>query len=554
MNLTMGLKYAESLRFRGLFAMFDLLVKNGNIYDGTGAPPIEADIGVLDGRIAAVCKLPESSEEGASETIDASGLAVAPGFIDLHTHSDFSFLLDSTAQSKVTQGCTLELTGNCGFSYCAPLIDDARRFANDRLGLYGTDTDLGWEYFWQYHDKLDKAGSTVNLATQVGHGTVRSAVIGFEDRGPTPWELDRMKGLVADGLDDGALGFSTGLYYAPGSFARTEEVVALATEAAKRGKLYSTHMRDESDYSISLFGSVEESIAIGRLSGVKVQISHLKCVGPASWGKSHELLERIDRARAEGLDVAADQYPYTASSTSLSGGVFPSWALTGGREGLLAGLEAEDFWYRLEEDIEVNFQRRGGPDMIVIANFPSDRSLEGKSLAEIAKTRGFSPMATAIFLYQEAEATVIMHSLQEQDVQDIAGGRWVAVGSDGNSVSVEGVLSAGKPHPRSYGTFPRFLARYVRENKVVSLAEGIRKMTGLPASRMGLTHRGRIAPGMWADLAVFDPETVADTATFEAPHSYATGISHVVVNGVPVIKNGEFSGATPGRLLRKFDD
>ena len=363
-----------------------------------------------------------------------------------------------------------------------------------------------------------------------------------------------MKGLVADGLDDGAMGFSTGLFYAPGSYARTEEVVALATEAAKQGKLYSTHMRDESDYSISLFGSVEESIAVGRLSGVRVQISHLKCVGPASWGKGQELLDRIDRARTEGLDVAADQYPYTASSTSLSGGVFPSWALTGGRKGLLAGLEAEDFWDKLHGDIEVNFQRRGGPDMIVLANFAPDRTLEGKSLAEIAKIRGIDPMSTAIYLYQETEAMVIMHSLKETDVQEIASGRWVAVGSDGNSVSTEGVLSAGKPHPRSYGTFPRFLGRYVRENKVVSLAEAIRKMTELPASRLGLTHRGRIAPGMWADLAIFDPETVADTATFESPHSYATGICHVVVNGVPVIKEGEFSGATPGRLLRKFDD
>ena len=530
--------------------MFDLLVKNGNIYDGTGAPGFEADIGVLDGRIVANGKLPET----AAETIDATGLVVATGFIDLHTHSDFSFLLDPTALSKVTQGCTLELTGNCGFSYCAPLIDEARRFANDRLGLYSTDTDIGWESFGEYHDRLDKAGSTVNLATQVGHGTIRAAVIGFEDRGPTPWELDRMKGLVADALDEGAMGFSTGLYYAPGSYARTEEVVALAGEAARRGKLYSTHMRDESDYSIRLFGSVEESIAIGRLSGVRVQISHLKCVGPATWGRSQDLLERIDRARAEGLDVAADQYPYTASSTSLSGGVFPSWALTGGRDGLLSGLEAEDFWDRLRSDIEVNFQRRGGPDMIVIANYPPDRSLEGKSLAEIAKTRGIDPTDTAIYLYQEAEATVIMHSLQEQDVQHIAGGRWVAVGSDGNSISAEGVLSAGKPHPRSYGTFPRFLARYVREKKVVSLAEAIRKMTWLPASRLGLTHRGRIAPGMWADLAIFDPELVTDTATFESPHSYATGIPHVVVNGVPVIKNGEFSGATPGKLLRQFDE
>lgn len=530
--------------------MYDLIVKNGAIYDGTGAPPYTADVGVSAGRIAAIGAL----EETAAETIDATGLAVSPGFIDLHTHSDFSFLLDPKAQSKITQGCTFELTGNCGFSYCAPLVGDARRFADERLGLYGSEGNLGWEYFSQYHDKLEQAGSTLNLATQVGHGTVRAAVIGFDDRGPTPWELERMQELVADGLDAGALGFSTGLYYAPGSYARTDEVVALAREAAKRGKLYSTHMRDESDYSISLFGSVEESIAIGRLSGVRVQISHLKCVGPASWGRSHDLLERIESGRSQGIDVAADQYPYTASSTSLSGGVFPRWALAGGREAAIAGLEAEDFRQKLHDDIQDNFHRRGGADQIVVANFPANPEFEGLSLAEIAKIWAIDTMDTAIRLYHQGDPSVVMHSLQEEDVESIAAGRWVAVGSDGSSLSVEGVLSAGKPHPRSYGTFPRFLARYVRDNQVVSLEEAIRKMTWLPASRLGLTHRGRIAPGMWADLVVFNPATVADTATFQAPHSYAIGIPNVVVNGISVVKDGLSTGATPGKLLRGFGD
>ena len=534
--------------------MYDLLIKNGAIYDGTGAPGYQADIGVLEGRIVAIGKL----EEDSVETIEAAGLAVSPGFIDLHTHSDFSFLLDPGAQSKVTQGCTLELTGNCGFSYCAPLLGEARKFAQDRLGLYGSasssETPIGWDYFWQYHDNLRLAGSTVNLASQVGHGTVRAAAMGLEDRGPTPWELDRMKELVGDALDQGAMGFSTGLYYAPGSFARTEEVVALAAEAAKRGKLYSTHMRDESDYSISLFGSVEESIAIARLSGVKLQISHLKCVGPASWGRTHDLLERIEKARDDGIDVAADQYPYTASSTSLSGGLFPRWALAGGRDSLLAGLEAEDFWAKLHDDIAANFQRRGGPDMVVVGNFPADTSLEGQSLEDIAKSRGFDPVDTAIHLYQQGEATVIMHSLKEEDVAAIAGSPWVAVGSDGNSLSVEGVLSTGKPHPRSYGTFPRFLSRYVRESQVLSLPEAIRKMTLLPALRLGLTQRGRIAPGMWADLVVFNPDTVADIATFQDPHRYSVGISHVAVNGVVVIKDSHYTGATPGKLLEGFQD
>ena len=530
--------------------MYDLLLKNGTIYDGTGAAPFRSDIGIIQGRIAAIGAL----EEGGVQTVDVAGLAVSPGFIDLHTHSDFSFLLDSTAQSKVRQGCPLELTGNCGSSFCAPLHGEARRVGEERVGLYGVDSLMDWTTFDEYLTRLEGAGSNLNLATQVGHGTVRTCVIGFEDRAPTPDELDRMRVLVADSLDAGALGFSTGLYYAPGSYARTDEVVALAREAAQRGKLYSTHMRDEGANTISLFGSIEESLAIRRLSGVRVQISHLKCAGPSVWGRTLELLDRLDRGRAEGLDVAADQYPYTASSTGLSGAILPRWAQVGGREATLAGLADEEFYARLREEIQAGFQGRGGADHIVVANHPPDRDLEGLSLEQIGQRMGCDAADAGIRMYRASETSVISHSLQEEDVESIAGGSLVAVGSDGSSLSTEGVLSAGKPHPRSYGTFPRFLAKYVREQKVVSLEEAIRKMTMLPASRLGLTSRGRIAPGMWADLVAFDPDTVADTATFEAPHNYPLGIPHVVVNGVLVIQNGAYTAAIPGKVLRRFDD
>ena len=305
--------------------MYDLVIENGTVIDGTGAKGYEADVAVMGDKIVAIGDIQGEKKQA----IDAKGLVVSPGFIDLHSHADFQFFIDSSADSKITQGVTLEYVGNCGLSFCAPLSGLSREDIETRVAWYETDWRPTWTDFAGYMDALGKVGKTLNVATQVGHGTVRAAVIGFDDRGPTTWELERMQELVADGLDAGALGFSTGLYYAPGSYARTDEVVALAGEAAKRGKLYSTHMRDESDYSISLFGSVEESFAIGRLSGVRVQISHLKCVGPASWGRSQELLERIDKARSQGIDVAADQYPYTASSTSLSGGVFPRWALAG---------------------------------------------------------------------------------------------------------------------------------------------------------------------------------------------------------------------------------
>ena len=531
--------------------MYDLLVKNGAVYDGSGAPPYTADVGVSAGRIAAIGRL----EEAAAQVIDATGMAVSPGFIDLHTHSDASFLVDPDAQSKVRQGCTLELTGNCGFSYCAPLLGMAQRQAREMWQGYGLDPNrLDWTTFEEYLARLEQAGSTVNQATQVGHGTVRTAVMGFDDRAPTRAEMETMKDLVAQALDAGAMGLSTGLYYAPGSYARTDEVAELAREAARRDKLYSSHIRDESDYSVSLFNAVEEAIAIGRLSAARVQVSHLKCLGRPVWGRAPDLLERIARARQEGLDVAADQYPYTATSTSLSGAIFPRWSQVGGRDVLLESLANQEFRRRLHGGIQDNLDRRGDAERVVIARHRANPELEGLSLAGVARRLGCDPVEAAIRVYQAGEAQVVTHSLEEADVEIIAAGPWVAVGSDGNSLKTEGPLSGGRPHPRSYGTFPRFLARYVREKKVVSLPEAVRKMTLLPAARLGLTQRGRVAPGLWADLVVFDPETVADAATFDNPHRYPVGVRDVVVNGVPVVLAGDYTGARPGKLLRRFAD
>jgi N-acyl-D-amino-acid deacylase len=530
--------------------MYDLLIRHGRIIDGTGSAPYAADVGVKDGDIVAIGRL----EDEAGKTVDATGQVVAPGFIDLHTHSDLSFLLDPTAQSKVRQGVTLELAGNCGSSFCAPLQGAAAEMLRARVSQYAEAFEPTWSDFGGYLDAVQRATSTLNLAVQVGHGTIRAAVMGMEARAASGDELEQMKTLVAECLDAGAMGFSTGLFYAPGNYARLEEVIELAAVTAVRGKLYSTHMRDEGSHSVGLFVALNEAIEIGRRTGIRVQISHVKCSGPAVWGRAGDVLDLFDRTRREGIDLAGDQYPYTAASTSLTGALFPRWALEGGREGTLKRLANAAERQRLHADIAAMFSKWSTPQGVVIARFVPDPSLEGQNMAQIAEALRYDPAEAAMRLYELGEASVIAHAMQEADVEAIARHPWVAVGSDGSSLSAHGMLSAGKPHPRSYGTNPRYLARFVRQRQLVSLPEAVRKMTLLPATRLGLTRRGRIAPGFAADLVVFNPETVADTATFEAPHSYPMGIPHVAVNGVLVIENGAFTGQTPGKIIRGFDD
>ncbi len=530
--------------------MYDLLIKNGRIYDGTGSAPYDADVAVAGGEIVAIGKL----EGEAAKTIDAGGLAVSPGFIDLHTHSDMSFLLDPTAQSKVRQGVTLELAGNCGSSFCAPLLGDAQEALKGRVAQYGKPLDITWSDFGGYLDAVEKAGATLNLAVQVGHGTVRSCVIGNDDRPPTGDELDRMKALVAESLDVGAMGFSTGLFYAPGSYARLEEVIELASVASRRDKLYSTHMRDEGSQNIGLFVALNETIEIGRRTGIRLEVSHVKCKGPSVWGRAADVLDLFDRTRKEGIDIAGDQYPYTASSTGLTGAMFPRWALSGGREATLKRMTDPQSRKRLLDGVNAMYDQYGSADVVVIARFVPNPHFEGMNMAEIARELECDPAEAALRLYEYGEGQVIVHAFHEPDVDLIAQHPMISVASDGSSLSTEGVLGVGRPHPRSYGTNPRFLKRFVREKGLVSLPEAIRKMTTLPASRLGLTRRGRIAPGFAADIVCFDPNAVADTATFERPHSYAAGIPHVAVNGKLVIENGGFTGKTPGKVIRDFGD
>ena len=530
--------------------MYDIEIKNAAILDGLGNEPYQGNIYVKDGRIVVIT---HEDTYDASVSLDASGKIVTPGFIDLHTHSDISFLLDSTAQSKIRQGVTLELIGNCGLSLCAPLIGDARDMFDTWVSDHTDSYNPTWTDYAGYIEASRKSKATLNIAFQIGHASLRLAVMGQDDRSPTADELTEMKRLAGESLDAGALGFSTGLFYAPGYYARTDEVIAIAEEAGKRNKLYSTHQRDEGSRTVGLFVSLNEAIEIGRRAECKVQISHVKCASPLVWGKSGEYLELLEQTVKEGVDVAGDQYPYPASSTFITGALFPRWALAGGREETLKYMADEDDRGRIIDEMNETFKQGRGADGTIIARYVPDESLEGKNLEEIAESMGTTPAEAALRIYEKSEAMVVSYGMTDEDVETFAAHPLIAVASDGESLSTEGVLSAGKPHPRSYGTNPRFIQKYVNEKNLVSIQEAVRKMTSMPAQRLGLTNRGQLIPGYAADLVIMDLPNVEETATFTDPHQYPKGISHVIVNGEIVIQDEKFTGKTPGAMITNFN-
>ena len=527
--------------------MFDVIVKNGMVFDGTGASPTLMDIGITGDRIVALGKFSSL----APTVIDASGEVVSPGFIDLHAHSDLSFLIDPFADSKLRQGVTLELVGNCGMSFCAPVTDrTVALIEQHKKNDSENNLRFEWNDFLGYMNALEKAGSVINVATQIGHNQVRTAIMGEVARAPTEEELLGMKRVVADALDSGAMGFSTGLYFAPGCYSLTDEIIALTTVAADRDKLYSSHMRSESDESPGLFTSIQESIEIGRRSGARVEISHVKAHGPRVWGRAAAILSSIEMARVEGIDVAGDQYPYVACSTPLSGAIFNRWAHDGGRSALLERLSDADVRQRLHEEAEYASVRFQGAAGCVIAGYPPNTQYEGMTLDDIATERRIDPIECAFQLIEQSEVSVVLYSMSDSDVDEIASAPFISVCSDGNSLRTQGPLSSGQPHPRSFGSNAGFLQRMVREKSVVDLAQAIRKMTTLPAQRLGLKRRGRIAPGYFADISVFNPDTISEKATFSEPHQYATGVSNVLVNGELALLDGELSGSLPGRVVR----
>ncbi|MCS7373634.1 MAG: D-aminoacylase [archaeon GB-1845-036] len=527
---------------------YDVIILNGKIYDGTGNPWFYADIGILNGKIETIGKLKNSN---GKYIIDALGLAVSPGFIDIHSHSDFTLLVDPRGLSKIHQGVTTEIVGNCGSS-AAPMNDFLRDYREKYLKpMFNGLLELDWNRMREYFVKLEEKGIALNVASHVGHGTVRSCVMGYDQRKPTGRELDEMKELVAEAMEDGAVGMSTGLIYPPSCYAETEELIELAKVVAEFNGIYASHIRGEGE---TLLEAVREAIMIGEKASLPVEISHFKASGKENWGKVHEAAKLIEEARMRGVDVTADQYPYIASSTGLSA-LLPRWAHEGGAEKLLERLKNPDDKRRMEEYMKRYVKR--DPEYwsrIVISSAKKNPQFEGKTVKEISEILGKDPVETVFHLLIEEETMVQMVSfgMCEEDVEYVMKLPWVMVGSDGLAVSPEGVLGKGKPHPRYYGTFPRVLGIYVRERNILRLSEAIRKMTYLPAWRLGFRDRGIIREGAWADIVIFNPEKIIDAATFMDPHKFARGINYVLVNGKIVIDKGKYTGELPGKVLRKM--
>jgi N-acyl-D-amino-acid deacylase len=528
---------------------FDLVIRNGRIIDGTGSPWYSGDVGIRDGRIAAIGRLEGAK---AKRTVDAGGKVVAPGFIDMLGQSELSILVNPSLPSKVFQGITTEITGEGGSP--APLNDAI--IAADRTEYDQLQIAPDWRTLAQYYARLEGQRIGLNIATYVGATQVRRMVLGDVDKDPTPAELERMRELVRQAMREGAVGLSTSLQYPPAPYAETVELIALASEAAKLGGVYATHMRSESD---EILVALDEAIRIGREAAIPVEIWHLKTAGKNNWGRMPEVVARIDSARKAGVDIAADTYAYPAWFNSLSSFV-PAWAHDGGTAKLLERLRDPEARRRIRKQIvddtgwENSWQEISGPEAMLIGAVqnPELRRFQGKTLAEVARARGGDPLDVLLdFLIEDkAYTSVAVFGMSEPDVALALKQPWVSINCDSEGSAPEGLLSRSHPHPRAYGTFPRILRKYVREEKLLTLEDAIRKFTSLPAQRMRIGDRGVLKVGLWADLVVFDPETIRDRATFAEPHQLAEGMQWVLVNGVPVIAEGKATGALPGKVLR----
>jgi N-acyl-D-aspartate/D-glutamate deacylase len=529
---------------------FDLVITNGHIIDGTGSPWYSGDVGVRDGRIAAIGVLGGAAR---ARTIDAKGKVVAPGFVDMLGQSEFSILVDPRLPSKIYQGITTEITGE-GES-AAPLndtINKARELAYRKYQL-----KVDWQTLGQYFDRLEKQGMGINLASYVGAAQVREMVLGYEDRQPSAVQLQQMQELVRAAMRDGAVGLSSALEYPPAPYAHTEEIIALAAEAGKFGGIYATHMRHE---GIEVLQAIDEAVRIGREAHIPVEIWHIKVGDRHAWGRMPEVVAKVNAARAQGVDISANTYAYTAWFNGMTA-FLPPWVSDGGNAKLLERLKDPATRERIRKELlqpstewDNEWLEVPGPEaiMIGVVQNPQLRQFQGKRLTEVAKAWNKDPMDTLFdfLIADEAFTQNAVFGMSEPDVVLALQQPWVSIDNDSQGTAPEGLLGQEHPHPRAYGTFPRILAKYVREEKVLTLEDAIRKMSALPAQRMRLTDRGVLKQGMWADLVVFDPATIRDVATFDNPNQLSQGMEYVLVNGGVVIDQGKMTGKLPGKVLR----
>ncbi|PYL80847.1 MAG: aminoacylase [Verrucomicrobia bacterium] len=530
-------------------AGFDVIIKGGTVYDGTGAQPRHVDLAIRGDRIAGVGDFKTAK---AKTIIDATDLAVAPGFINMLSWSNESLIQDGRSQSEIRQGVTTEIMGE-GESM-GPVNDRVREH------MLREQSDIKYEIKWntlaEYLHYLETRGISCNVASFIGAATLREYVIGFEDKAPTRQQLDQMRELVRKEMEAGALGIGTALMYPPAFFAKTEELIELCKVAAKYQGKYISHIRSEGN---RLLESLDELIRISREAGIPAELYHIKAAGQQNWSKMDQLLSHIEVAQKEGLKIRANMYTYTASGTGLDA-CLPPWTEDGGYPALFKRLRDPATREKIAAQVKTPtdewenvYIAAGGPDRILLVGFKSEKlkPLTGKTLAAVAEMRGKDPISTIMDLISEDESRIgtIYFEMSEENIKKELAKPWISFGSDEASQAPEGVFLKSNPHPRAYGNFARVLGKYVRDEKVIPMTEAIRRLSGLPATNLGVDHRGFIKEGMFADVVLFDPATIADRATFEKPHQYAVGVKHVFVNGVQVLRDGEHTGAKPGRAL-----
>lgn len=527
---------------------FDVLIKGGTVYDGAGGEPRHLDVAIRSDRIVEIGTLRKAR---ANTVVDASGLAVAPGFINMLSHSETSLIVDGRSMSELKQGVTTQIFGE-GSMGPLTLEMKARRIAQQGDIKY----DITWTTLAEYLAYLEKRGISQNVASFIGAPTLREYVIGLQDKAATPEQLDKMRELVRQEMEAGALGITTALIYPPATFAKTEELIELSKVAAKYKGKYIAHIRSEAD---QLAEAVEETIRISREAGLPAEIYHLKASGRENWSKLDRVLAMIEEARRSGLQITADMYTYTAGATGLNS-CMPPWVYDGGSDAAYRRLEDPETREKIaaamrapSNNWENLYMLAGSPDRILLVGFKSEalKPLTGKTLADVARMRGKDPVETIMDLVLEDRSRIgtVYFMMDEENVKKQIRQPWVSFGSDAASMAPEGVFLKSSTHPRAYGNFARLLGKYVREEKVIPLTEAVRRLSGLPATNLGLDHRGFLEPGMFADVVVFDPDTITDVATYEKPQQYSVGVKHVFVNGVQVLRDGEHTGAKPGRAL-----